>query len=268
MITVIVIAKNEETMIQSALESVIWADEILVIDNGSSDNTVKIAQKFTNHIISTQLDDFAKIRDLAKAKAKGDWLLYVDADERVSADLKSEIIQIMQLTDAYSAYAISRKNIIFGQEVRYNAFWPDWVVRLIKKDRLENWIGRVHEYPKFDGNLGYANNSFVHLTHRDVDQIVIKSLNWSKIDAQLRLEAMHPRINGLRLIRILCSELFNQGIVRRGFFNGTVGVMDALLQTFSLVITYIRLWQLQQKKSLDTTYREIDNKLSNNNFNF
>lgn len=268
MITAVIIARNEETMIQNALESVVWADEILVVDNDSSDNTVKIAQKYTSSIISTRLDDFAKIRDLAKARAKGDWLLYVDADERVTAGLKSEIIQITQLSDPCSAYAISRRNIIFGQEMRYKAFWPDWVVRLIKKDRLENWVGKVHEYPKFDGDLGYTNNSFIHLTHRDVDQIMVKSLSWSRIDASLRLDIKHPKINGLRLLRILLTELFNQGVIRKGFFNGTIGTADALLQTFSLVITYIRLWQLQQKKSLDTTYQEIDSKLSSNNFNF
>ncbi len=268
MITAVIIAKNEEGMVQNALKSVGWVDEIIVIDNGSTDNTVKIAQEFTSHIISTDLDDLAKIRDLAKFKSKGEWLLYIDADERVTSDLKSEIIQITQLADSCSAYAISRKNIIFGQEVHYDPFWPDWVIRLIKKEKLENWVGKVHEYPKFDGELGYANNFLIHLTHRDLDQIVLKSLNWSKIDARLRLDAKHPKMNGLRLIRILFSELFNQGIIRKGFFNSTIGVADALLQTFSMVMTYIRLWQLQQKQSPGEIYRDIDKQLLDNKFKY
>lgn len=258
MITAIIIAKNEEAMIRNALESVSWVDEIIVIDNGSSDNTAKIAQKHTSKIIKTDLEDFAQIRDLGAKEATGDWLLFVDADERVSAKLKTELVELTRLESSFSAYAISRKNYIFGQEVSYGPFWPDWVVRFIKKDQLKMWVGMVHEYPKLEGEIGYTNNSLIHLTHRNVDQIVLKSLSWSKIDAKLRLAAHHPKMNGLRLIRILITELINQGLIRRGFFNGTVGVSDALLQTFSLVITYIRLYQMQQNPSIDQKYEDIE----------
>lgn len=267
MISAVIITKNEESRIQACLESVKWADEIITIDNGSNDNTVKIAKNYTEKIFETNLQDFAEIRDLGFKKTSGDWVLFIDADERVSEPLKLEIKSLITKAE-YSAYAISRKNIIFGQEVKYGPFWPDWVIRLLKKDQFEGWVGKVHEYPRFKGKLGYTKNSFIHLTHRNIDQIILKSLEWSKIDAKLRFDSNHPKMSGWRFFRIIITEIFNQGILRKGFFNGTIGIMDSLLQIISMIMSYIRLWQMQQQKNTEEIYNELDNELIKNNFRF
>lgn len=264
-LSTVVITKNEEGKIKACLESIKWADEIIVLDNGSSDKTIEIAKKYSDKVFVFNDLDFASIRNKGMEKATNDWVFYVDADERVLSDLQTEIVELIK-SNQYSAIAISRKNIIFGQEVKYGPFWPDWVIRLLKKDDFEEWIGKVHEYPKFKGKLGYSKNSLLHLTHRNLDQVVLKSLEWSKIDAKLRMEAGHPKMSGLRFLRILFSELFNQGILRRGFFGGSVGVVDAILQSFSMFMTYVRLWEMQQSKPLDEIYDEIDKKLIEENF--
>lgn len=265
MLSVIVITKNEEERIRACLESIRWADEIIVCDNGSQDKTLEIAKSYTNKIFSFDEEDFASLRKKGVEKSSGDWMLFVDSDERVLEPLQKEI-EVKIAFEEFSAYAISRRNIIFGTEVKYGPFWPDWVIRLLKRSQFETWVGKVHEYPKFKGELGYLENPLLHLTHRDIDQIVLKSLEWSKIDAKLRLEANHPKMTGLRFLRILTTELFNQGIKRRGFFNGTIGVMDSILQVFSMFITYVRLWQLQQPKPLKKVYEDIDNKLMESGF--
>ena len=264
-LSVVVITKNEEDRIKVCLESVKWADEIIVLDNRSDDTTLTIARKYTDKVFTVDLQDFAAWRNYALEKVSGDWVLFIDPDERVLEPLKKEIEVMISLSD-YSAYAISRKNIIFGQDVKNGPFWPDWVIRLLKKEDFEGWVGKIHEYPKFKGKLGYSKNSFLHLTHRDLDQVVLKSLEWSKIDARLRFESNHPKMSGLRFIRILISELFNQLILRKGFFGGTVGVIDAILQTFSMFMSFVRLWQMQQSQPLDEIYDDIDKKLIDNNF--
>lgn len=257
MLSVIILAKNEEQRIRACLESVKWVDEIIVVDNGSTDKTLEIVKKYTQKVLMFKDQDFAALRNKGMEQAKGEWVLYVDADERVLEPLRKEIEA--QITfGSFCAFAISRKNIIFGREVNYGPFWPDWVIRLLKKEDFTRWVGQVHEYPQFKGELGYLKNPLLHLTHRDIDQIVQKSLEWSKIDARLRFEAGHPKMSAWRFLRILLSETFYQGVIRKGFFNGTIGVMDALLQVFSLFITYIRLWQMQQPKSLEKIYDEID----------
>src|SRR3989344_2090066 len=265
MITVIVITKNEEEMIKACLESVKWADEIIVADNGSTDGTLEIVRKYTDNIVKFEGQDFAGLRNKALERVSGDWVLYVDSDERVLEPLKEEILKLVQ-NGEHSAYAISRKNIIFGKQVNYGSYKHDWVVRLFKRSEFDEYTGKVHETPHFKGKLGYTKNSLLHLTHRGVDQIVLKSLSWSNIDAKLRLDANHPKMSGWRFLRIFLTETFNQGIIKRGFFNGDVAIMDSLLQTFSLYMTYVRLWQLQQSKSLEETYKEIDKKLLDNNF--
>lgn len=267
MLSVVVLTKNEEDRIKACLESVKWADEIVVSDNGSKDNTLEIAKRYTDKIFQVNLQDFATWRNFAAEKVSGDWMLFVDPDERVLEPLKKEIEGMISVSD-FSAYALSRRNIIFGTEVKYGPFWPDWVIRLLKRKDFEGWVGKVHEYPKFKGKLGYTKNSLLHLTHRDIDQIVLKSLEWSKIDAKLRFEAGHPKMTGWRFLRIFTTEIFNQGILRRGFLNGKVGVMDSLLQVFSMFMTYVRLWQMQQEKTLDEIYEEIDNSLVENQFRY
>lgn len=267
MLSVIIVTKNEEQRVRACLESVKWADEIIVLDNGSKDQTLQIVKEYTDKILKFQDGDFATLRNKGMDQAKGEWVLYVDADERVLDPLKKEIEAQITFGD-FQSFAIPRKNIIFGREVKYGPFWPDWVIRLLKKQDFIQWVGKVHEYPKFKGALGYLKSPLLHLTHRDIDQIVKKSLEWSKIDASLRFEAGHPKMSAWRFIRILLGEMFNQGIKRRGFFNGTVGFMDSMLQTCSLFLTYVRLWQMQQPKPLNKIYDEIDQQLIENKFKF
>lgn len=266
-LSVVIITKNEQDMIKTCLESVKWADEIVVIDNGSTDKTVDIVKTYGARVVKFESGDFSESRNKGMEEAKGEWVLYVDADERVLKPLKQEIMEVIDASQ-YSALALSRKNIIFGKSVNYGPYKKDWVVRLFKKDRFETWVGRVHEYGKFKGDLGYTKNSLLHLTHRDLEHFVGKALEWSKIDAKLRLEAGHPRMTAWRFIRILKTETFVQLINRRGLFGGTVGVIDSILQVFSFFMTYIRLWEMQQSKPLDETYKEIDKKLLEDGFKF
>lgn len=263
-LSVIIIAQNEEEMIKICLESIMWADEIIVVDNGSTDNTVEVAKKYTDKIFKLESDDFSKTRNFGMEKTTGDWVLYIDSDERVLESLREEIKSLIE-NDKYSAYAVSRKNIFFGKPINYGAYKKDWVIRLLRKNDFETWIGKVHEYAKFNGKLGYTKNSLLHLTHRNIDQIILKSLEWSRIDAKLRFDANHPKMSGWRFLRIFKTEIFNQLIIRRGLFGGTVGIIDSILQTFSLFMTYVRLWQIQQK-DFDLIYKKIDQKLLENDF--
>lgn len=267
MISVVVLTNNDEKIIQACLESVKWAEELVVIDKGSSDKTIDIARKYTDKVFTKKTNDFSEKRNYAIEKVTGDWVLFVDSDERVLQPLKEELIKLANSTDK-SAFALSRKNIIFGQEVDYGPYKKDWMIRFLKMSDFETWIGRVHEYATFKGQLGYTKNSLLHLTHRDLDQFILKSLEWSKIDARLRLEANHPKMSKWRFFRILISEFYNQGIKRKGFFDGTVGVIDSVLQVFFLYMSYVRLWQMQQSEPIDQIYEEVDRKLIKNNFNY
>lgn len=275
-LSIIVIAKNEQEMIKTCLESVKWADEIIVINNGSTDKTADIAIGNGARVVKLESDDFSKTRNEPKVssfaalrnrgmeEAKGEWVLYVDSDERVLTPLKTEILELIK--SKKSAYAVSRRNIIFGKEVSYGPYKKDWVIRLFKKSQFEKWVGRVHEYGKFKGELGYMKNSLLHLTHRDLDHFLLKALEWSKIDAQLRLKSGHPKMTKWRFLRILVTQCFEELIKRKGLFGGTVGIIDSVLQVFSFYMTYVRLWELQQPKPVSEVYKEIDKELIESGF--
>lgn len=268
MLSVIVITKNEEKMIKACLESVKFCDEIIIADNESTDKTIEIAKKYTDKIINFKGQDFSAIRNRAMEEAKGDWVLYVDADERVLAPLKDEILEVIQ-TDKYSAYALSRTNVIFGQKVNFGPYKKDRMIRLFKKSDFKTWVGKIHETGTFSGKLGYTKNSMLHLTHRDIDSILLKkTFEWSRIDAKLRFDSGHPPMSGWRFIRILTTETFYYGIKRKGLFGGTVGVIDTFLSVFSSFLSYVRLWEMQQKQPLEETYAQIDKKLIENGFKY
>lgn len=276
MISVVVIAKNEEDRIKTCLDSLQFADEVVVVDDNSDDETVSVAKAKGTKVVSNYFSvtapeephDFSKIRNIGLEETKGDWILYVDADERVLAPLREEIRKVINSQTNIGAFAIPRKNIILGEEKKYATFWPDYVIRLFPRKHLKKWEGRIHEQPVFSGDLGKLKNPLLHLTHRDIDSMVLKSLDWANTDARLRLEANHPSMTGWRFLRIFFTEIINQGITRRGFFNGTVGVVDSLLQVFSMYLSYVKLWQLQRDKSLEETYDKIDKKLLKDKFNY
>lgn len=266
-LSVVLNAKNEQEMIGTCLESVKWADEIIVILNDSTDGTRGIVEKFTKKIFTISGQDFSKVKNLGLEKATGDWVLFIDADERILHPLRSEIEGIISFSNV-SAYAISRKNIIFGSEVSYGPYEHDWVIRLVKRSKSKGWVGKVHEHLEFEGELEYTENSFLHLTHRNIDHFILKSLAWSNIDAKLRLDAGHPKMTGWRFVRIFITELFNQTIKRKGLFGGTIGIIDSILQVFFFYMTYVRLWELQQPHPRSEIYKDVDENLVKNKFNY
>ena len=123
-ISTVVIAKNEEEKIGDCLESLAWADEIVVIDSGSEDKTINIARKHKARIFEVKTRGYHRWRNEGLARAEGDWVLYVDADERVPPTLRKEIQEIIKKTD-FSAFAIPRRNIILGKEMKHGGLWPD-----------------------------------------------------------------------------------------------------------------------------------------------
>lgn len=207
MITVIVFVfwPEEEELIEACLRTVTWADEILILDNGATPKTLQIARKFTKNIIKDNTKDFASRHNLAKDLAKGNWILYVDADERISKSLAGEIRETVK-DPKYAAYQLPRIHYFLGKEAIYGDYYPDFVTRLFKKDRLVGWTGRIHESSKIDGEIGRLKSPMYHLTHRDIRSMVKKTLDFSEHEAQLRLEANHPPVVWWRLVRVFLTD--------------------------------------------------------------
>lgn len=258
-LSVIVLAKNVEKEIIPALKSAHFANEIILVDTGSTDKTVEIAKPFVTKIIKTSsVQNFARWRNQGAESSNGDWLLYLDSDERIPKKLSQEILATVN-EPLHNAYTIARYEVFLGKHLNH---WPDSrVLRLIKKDSLVRWQGKLHEQPQIKGTIGNLRNQMIHLSHKNINEKVLNTLNWSQVEAELLLKANHPPVKAWRLFRIIFTEFFQRFIKQGLWKDGTEGAIESIYQSFSKFLTYIQLWQLQRKPSLKETYQDIDKQI-------
>ncbi|MDO8515447.1 MAG: glycosyltransferase, partial [bacterium] len=155
---------EETEVLENCLKSLAFCDEIIVVDNGAPENVVQIAKKYTDKIFKSSDSSFAHRHNLGKEKASGDWLLYIDSDERVSKKLAEEI----ENANNFDAYQIRRIDYRLGKNFETNEF----ITRLFKKSKLINWTGDIHESSQVDGKTGKLSSPLYHLTHRDIFSMV------------------------------------------------------------------------------------------------
>lgn len=242
-ISAVIIAKNEEKMITECLESLSFCDEIIVIDNNSVDKTVEIAEKFKAKIYKEPSNDFSVLRNLGLKNAQNNWILYIDADERVEQSLKEAIKKAIE-TNKFGSYRLQRKNFYLGINE-----WPqiEKIIRLFNKENISEWFGSIHESPRVSGEIGLLDGFLLHFTHRDLESMVIKTIGWSQTEAILRFNANHPRITWWRIPRVMLTAFISSYIFQKGYKAKTAGLIESIFQAFSIFITYAKLWEIQNK---------------------
>lgn len=243
-LSAIIIAKNAENLIVDCIESVNFADEVIVIDNNSTDRTVEVAKRMKAKVINEKTDDFAKQRNKGLKEAKGEWVFYIDTDERVTPELARNILEIIEQSTT-SAYRVTRQNFYLG-----NHPWPkqEHLERLFRKKDLKEWYGKLHESPRVEGAVGDVEGLLLHYTHRDLTSMLQKTIQWSQVEAQLRFDAHHPSMTWWRFFRVIATGFYDSYIKQEGYKAGAVGLIEGIYQAFSMFITYARLWELQQKQ--------------------
>ena len=249
-LSVVILTKNAENVIADCIDSVSFCDEVIIIDDYSTDRTAELAKHLGASVFPYSSESFAKKRNLGLQKAKGRWILYLDSDERVIPELAEAIKSVLERKkDIYSAYRLNRKNFYLG-----NNEWPtmEKLERLFKKSKLEEWYGDLHESPRVNGDIGDLNEGFIkHYTHQDVTSMLNKTIQWSKIEADLRFSANHPTMSWWRFFRVMITAFYDSYIRQKGYKVGTAGLVESMFQAYSMFITYARLWELQnssQKK--------------------
>lgn len=243
LLSAIIIARNAEDVLQECLESVKFCDEIILVDDNSSDKTVHIAKSYGAKVIKGIDNDFAENRNIGLKEAKGKWVLYIDTDERVSTLLEKSILRAIQDSE-FSAYKLQRKNFYLGKHE-----WPtvEKLERLFKKEYIKGWYGKLHETAKIEGSVGILEGYLLHFTHRDLTSMLNKTIEWSKIEAQLRYDTHHPKIVWWRLIRVMTAGFYDSYIKQGGWKAGTAGFIESIFQSYSMFVTYATLWEMQKE---------------------
>jgi glycosyltransferase involved in cell wall biosynthesis len=225
---VLIGGKIDQSLLKKCLNSLTWCSEIIEVETNSLKGS------------------FADWRNEGAKRAKGEWLLYIDTDEIVTPELQKNILNVID-SDKFSAYAIPRRNIVLGREMKHCGLWPDYVLRLIRKDKLIGWEGELHEQPKVKGDIGYLKEPFIHKKHDNLAEMVDKTNKWSEVEAELMFEAHHPPMNFFRFVSAGLREFWLRMIVQTAFLDGTEGTIYGLYQVFSRLISYSKLWELQLK---------------------
>lgn len=259
MISAIIITKNEEMMLPDCLKSLDWVDEIIVVDTGNTDRTNQIAKKYKARLVTySGKPNFSSWRNKGLKEAKGDWILYIDADERITSELKVEIEKIMESYE-YNGYAIPRKNFIFGKEFKHCGLYPDYVKRLFRRTTFKEWSGDLHEEPNYEsngktvnggtGNIGHTKSPMIHIKHETLSEMVEKTNKWSGVEAKLMYEAHHPKMNLRRFLSAAAREFWLRMIKQMAFLDGGEGIIYGLYQVYSRFISYAKLWELQIRRA-------------------
>lgn len=244
-ITAIVLTKNEEDMIADCLDSLGFCSELLIVDSKSTDKTVEIAKRYNAKVIEDTSDSFSQKRNKGAESAKSDWVLYVDADERVSPSLKESILKATANKSPKDSYKVTRRNFYLG-----NTEWPlrEEFIRLFRKEKLIRWTGKLHETPEVLGETGKLDGDLLHYTHRTLPEMLEKTIQWSEVEAELRYKASHPKMTWWRFPRVMVKAFTDSYIRQKGWKAGTAGIVESIYQSFSIFATYARLWEMQQEK--------------------
>jgi len=261
-LSAIILALNEEKNLPECLASVAFADQVIVFDAFSTDRTVDIARERGAVVHQHTFTNYAAQRDAALQVATKDWVLFVDADERVTPELASEIRALMSLPSAQGpapivGYWIPRRNIIFGQWIRHAGWYPDYQLRLLRRGRARYDPARpVHELVLLDGEAGYLQNPFIHYNYDTLAQFIIKQQKYTDFEAGSLLQA-GQRARWRSFVGQPWREFWRRYVTLQGYKDGAHGLLLSLLMGYYQLVIYRKLYQLEQST---LTKKEKDEK--------
>ena len=248
-LSVILITKNEEANLKDCLESVSFADEIIVVDSQSSDKTQEIAQSFGAKLeITSDWPGFGPQKNRALNLATKEWVLSIDADERVTPELKQEILATIASANAADCYAIPRSSWYCGRFMKHSGWYPDYVDRLFKRGSAKFSDHLVHERLLPTGLSGKLKNHFLHYSYRDFSQVLKKVDVYSSAAAQQAFKQGKKGGLGEALIHGFWA-FFRTYVLRRGFLDGKHGLALAISNAATSYYKYLKLWQLHHPVS-------------------
>jgi glycosyltransferase involved in cell wall biosynthesis len=254
-LSVILITKNEEANLKDCLESISFANEIIIVDSQSTDQTINIAKSYGAKLeITDDWPGFGPQKNRALNLATQDWVLSIDADERVTPELQKEILDVIQSSPSHDCYAIPRSSWYCGRFMKHSGWYPDYVDRLFKRGTAKFSDHLVHERLLPDGEVVRLKNHFLHYSYRSFEQVL------KKVDSYSTASAIQAYRKGQKgsVTQALSHgfwAFFRTYILRKGFLDGRYGLALAISNGATSYYKYLKLWQLgnqsQNNSSID-----------------
>jgi glycosyltransferase involved in cell wall biosynthesis len=248
MTSAIILTKNEEKNISRCISSLIWVDQVILIDDLSNDETIKIAKK-TNPKIEVYThplnSDFGAQHNFGMEKAKGDWLFFVDADEEVPEALRDEIITKIKDNKNTKAYAIKRQDVLLGKKINHGETMNTKFIRLAKKGS-GIWKREVHEYWDINKNIETLNQPLLHYPHPTISEFISSINFYTSIDSKYMFDKEEIRFSLFRTIVNPVGKFIQNYIFRLGFLDGLPGLIIAVMMSLHSLIVRIKLYELSK----------------------
>lgn len=265
-LSVVINTFNEEKNIERAIKSVSWADEILICDMYSDDDTAVIAKKLGAKIIFHKRVGFVEpARNMAISKADGEWVLVLDADEEIPGSLADKIKEIVSKDGVVTFVEIPRLNIIFGKPLKASMWWPDYNIRLFKKDSV-TWGSKIHSKPKTQGQgltlHSDESHAIIHHHYGSLSQFIQRMDRYTSIQAK-ELKESGYEFSWKDLITKPLGEFLSRFYVNRGFEDGLHGLSLSLLQAFSHLVMYLKVWERKEFEGENLKFEELNTVLKN-----
>lgn len=251
---------NEEQTIERAIRSVEWADEILVCDMHSADNTAVLAKKLGAKVIFTKHRDFVEpARNFAISKASHEWVLVIDPDEEVPDSLANRLQEMIAKPIVSTFVEIPRKNIIFSKWMKASMWWPDYNIRFFKKGAV-SWSDKIHRPPQTTGQgiklPGDERWAITHHHYDSIGQFLERMNRYSSVQArELKLDGY--QFNWIDLLNRPLSEFLSRFFANRGFEDGLHGLALSLLQALSFLVVYLKVWESQEFKEQELKLDQV-----------
>jgi len=247
-LSVIIITKNEAVNIRACLESVAWADEIIVVDSGSSDATVEICRELGVKVYLHDWPGFGPQKNRALSYATNEWVFSIDADERVTAGLCTAIEAVLRndIDQMPAAYRISRLSSYCGRFMRHSGWYPDHIVRLFKRGAAKFSDDLVHEQILVDGETGMLDGELLHYSYENLEQVLNKVNQYSSASAQMLAQRGRQASLSGAVLHGLWSFIRTY-FLRAGFLDGREGFMLAVSNAEGTYYRYLKLMLLNKK---------------------
>lgn len=245
-LSVTVITLNEAERLRACLESVAWADEVIVVDAESHDKTLAVAREFTDRVWVRPWPGFAAQKNFALEQATGDWVLSLDADEQVSAELQAEIRALLGGDPPHDGYAVPRRNLFLGQWVRHGGLHPDWQLRLFRRGRGRFVERAVHEAVEVLGPVGRLRGHLVHRSYEGLGDFFERAHRYATLAAADLVRAgARARTRDL-LLRPL-GRFLAMYVARGGFLDGRKGLLLAALYAYYVFMRTAKVWEATRR---------------------
>ncbi len=256
-ITAIVLTFNEEEMLANCLQTLQWCQEIIVVDSGSTDQTTDIARRFGAEVLIDDSNSFAYRRNHGLKSASQKYVIYVDADERVTPQLAQEIMVNLE-TKTASVLKLRRENVFYGHKMMAGGWQNDVLARVFDKSVITTWQGDVHESPQFLGTAKTLSSPLIHLTHRSVRDGLIKTIVWTELESRLLAESQRVKSGPLTVLRKMTFEFIRRYVWFGGYKDGSVGFMEAVIQAINKALIYIQVWERKAQTDIRSGYEKME----------